>query len=1526
MEGTGMKSRILIGLITVLISFFIPNGQVVADSTARGILEMVAPGQEGRIQSVSEGEIKIFAVKDGVLLGESTIQLQEMDVIIQLKEEPLIRMKNLKGVSMEWALADRERDLNQVKAEVLRLEDNARRTQGLSLRSPQEIIKKEFTYVFNGIAARVTRETAKEIGKHPQVKKVWRDGKVEAFLNESVPLIRANRVWTDLGVTGRGVIVAIVDTGIDYTHPDLGGCLGPSCKVMGGYDFSNNDSDPWDDHGHGTHVAGIVAANGAIKGVAPEAKLLAFKVLDYSGSGSFSTVIAGIERAVQSGADVINMSLGGPGDPDDPLAQAADNAVAAGVVVVVAAGNSGPDYQTLGSPGLARQALTVGASDKSDQIARFSSRGPAPLTLQIKPEVTGPGVSITSTVPHAGCSLCDPSGYKALSGTSMASPHVAGAAALLLERFPSWTPQQVKEALMERSVSLGLDVFTQGSGRIDVYASATSPGLGDPGNLSLGLDDVSQPVFSVRKTLNLTNLQASSQTYSLSVQGSFPEGMAATVTPVTLALRSGERGSFTFDLYVDNTKVPSPPKIPCSYEGTIVAAGSGETLRIPFAFIKSPVLEVTFDEVPDLFTLHNRVDFIQVDLTPAISRTYLIPGGTYDLITLFVIDKGYKRVIREGVPVTQSTKVNISTAEAVHLFTIIPVDKDGNSLKFSPLTFSHSLLQHKGVGYSEFVAGIGPFTTYYSSPMSNAYRFDASWLTQNRYVGLPTYVFNAGTREGINGPITVKNSPSDFKPILSTHKVDPGVNQVYPMFYTAFLSFLSWYYAWCPSDPPLVAPFEEKMYYIPVPYPEFQLGLIQEEIYSRLNSDPCDTQIADMLYQTPLLSATDRNTLEGYLFDYKAGEAGGYKASVFSTTAERLPLGIGPYSWFGRFDNLPTQMRLQAAVGEYVRLYLGQTRDLRPHDPLPYKLYQNGNLVQDSVLWDVGNPWTGKKYAIRVLPNGPGAYTLQIPYSKYLIAGQSGSGLMEASFDSRKSDSNPPYMTKFEILENGEVTDTLASGRGQIIFKVFDDLGLNQVALYYDAGNGWQELGLNRNGDEYSADFSSPMANTFVSLKVVAVDSSDNRLSYEMRPALFARSAGNETISVPSTPSGPANGSVGVSYSFSTGNAASNLSHSVEYQFDWKGDGTDLSPWGSATQSKAWASSGTYNVRARARCATHTAVVSPWSGTLTVTIAQTNCQADVPADHWNGEYYSNTTLSGSPSLVRDDGDGFLNFDWGSDSPGSSCGIGADYFSVRWTRAVNFGSGNYQFIVTADDGVRLWVDNQLILDKWILQSPTTYTVGPISLSGNHTLKMEYFENAGRAVAKVSWQLADESIFKSGWENGEVYGYSDLVLYSKDVAGYYNSSSPPPECSRRYRERVRSGDYSLMMAGYSQASYAYCYYKVFDLNLNVVNGMKIGYWIYHSQGTPKISVDGYFSDGTTLRDFYNNGYLTDQYGVRIHPGNRKDPMNQWYYVEVNLSKAAGKRLAFIMFAFDNGSDGFTGQYRAYVDDFKIFNSTP
>ncbi|GAG79470.1 unnamed protein product, partial [marine sediment metagenome] len=219
-----------------------------------------------------------------------------------------------------------------------------------------------------------------------------------------------------------------------------------------GYDFVNDDEDPMDDYGHGTHCAGIAAGNGNVKGVAPDAILYAYKVLNEMGGGTEADVILGIERAVDPNndddfsdcIDVISMSLGGYGNPDDPASQAVDNAVENGVVVVISAGNSGPSQKTIRSPGTSRKAITVGASCKtvdigtdnycSSAVSSFSSRGPVVWKegSMIKPDVIAPGVNIISTVRNGG--------YESNSGTSMAAPHVAGAAALLIQAHSDWLP------------------------------------------------------------------------------------------------------------------------------------------------------------------------------------------------------------------------------------------------------------------------------------------------------------------------------------------------------------------------------------------------------------------------------------------------------------------------------------------------------------------------------------------------------------------------------------------------------------------------------------------------------------------------------------------------------------------------------------------------------------------------------------------------------------------------------------------------------------------------------------------------------------------------------------------------------------------------------------------------------------------------------------------------------------------------------------------------------------------------------
>lgn len=334
----------------------------------------------------------------------------------------------------------------------------------------------------NAFSAKVKVKDIKSIAGVPDVERIYPDFKVKVALDDSVPIIRADTLWSKYN--GSGITVAVIDTGIDKNHPDL------KNKVVNEVSFAPDEPSPEDGFGHGTHVAGIVAGSGAASGskytgVAPGASLMNVKVLGKYGWGTASSVMSGIEYAVDHGADVISLSIGAgfwPPDGTDPVAMTANAAVDAGVVVVAAAGNSGAPFLII-SPASAEKVIAVGATTKQDNIAMYSSEGPT-WDHRIKPEVVAPGGAAYIESDPAGLGIVSAKApgslldiwlpeysvdkyYLALSGTSMATPHVSGVAALMLQAHPDWTPQKIKQQLMNTGMDLGYDPITQGAGRID---------------------------------------------------------------------------------------------------------------------------------------------------------------------------------------------------------------------------------------------------------------------------------------------------------------------------------------------------------------------------------------------------------------------------------------------------------------------------------------------------------------------------------------------------------------------------------------------------------------------------------------------------------------------------------------------------------------------------------------------------------------------------------------------------------------------------------------------------------------------------------------------------------------------------------------------------------------------------------------------------------------------------------------------------------------------------------------------------
>lgn len=365
----------------------------------------------------------------------------------------------------------------------------------------------------------------------PGIATVWLDAVHTATLDKSTRQIGADKAWA-AGYDGTGVKIAVLDTGIDATHADLAG------QVVAEQNFSAA-ADAVDRAGHGTHVASTAAGTGArsagtFKGVAPGAKLLNGKVLDDRGNGRTAGILAGMEWAVAQGADIVNLSLGRPDTPQtDPLEAAVDRLSATGVLFTVSAGNSGRRGPgSVGSPGSADAALTVGAVDDADALAPFSSTGPRLVDGAVKPDVTAPGVDITAAAAPGSLLVREngesPAGHLTLSGTSMAAPHAAGAAALLKQRHPEWKGAELKGALTGSAEGGAYTPYQQGTGRIAVGAALGQSVVAQEPSLAFGTqrwphgDDTPQT-----RTITYRNLAAAPVTLDLAVTAAGPDGKPA---------------------------------------------------------------------------------------------------------------------------------------------------------------------------------------------------------------------------------------------------------------------------------------------------------------------------------------------------------------------------------------------------------------------------------------------------------------------------------------------------------------------------------------------------------------------------------------------------------------------------------------------------------------------------------------------------------------------------------------------------------------------------------------------------------------------------------------------------------------------------------------------------------------------------------------------------------------------------------------------------------------------------------------
>ncbi len=669
------------------------------------------------------------------------------------------------------------------------------------------VIGNEFEYVMNGFAVSARRSSIDAIAAMPEVMSISPDLTVSA----SPVTIQSTSSIVPKGssiASAKGIRIGIIDTGIDYLHEAFGGGFGPGSTAAGGYDFVNNDADPMDDNGHGSHVAGIICGRSStIEGLAKDAQLYVYKALDRNGNGSASNVIAAIEQAVKDSVKVLNLSLGTPsGSADDPLSTAVNRAVQAGIVVVVAAGNTG-DYSSINSPGSAQYALTVGAAD-AGTIASFSSKGPEPEKYLIKPEVVAPGVSVLSAKKGGG--------YVQMSGTSMSAPFVTAIAAGLRELHPDWSAMEIRAAVISNSSDLGKPVFSQGHGITD-ESILTSTRFSNPSELSFGFNSPSASVWKQQRTVTIYNKSTVLKRYALSTTTA-NAALKFQFTPQQVEIPANGSVSVVIDLEANNLYLGNNSSFENGYSGRIIAAGSGDSVTIPFAFFKGPVLQVRFNEVPWMVMIHNGSSFSKTVSPKTNSLSMIVKEGIYDVVTSFY---NSRYVVTEKITVTGRSDVSVNSGDAKYPVSFQPVNEHGAAIDLGTVGGTYSYLEalvYQPTGYAVVGMGGGKTNAYsnrtkYFSAVSRNYSYGYSMTLQpsNR----TSYTYDVIADSGISEARNILFQPGELKHVEVKYTIEPGVQRAFPITWTNFIgkftSLAVTFYDG--SAAPLAFPFTQQTYY-----------------------------------------------------------------------------------------------------------------------------------------------------------------------------------------------------------------------------------------------------------------------------------------------------------------------------------------------------------------------------------------------------------------------------------------------------------------------------------------------------------------------------------------------------------------------------------------------------------------------------------------------------------------------------------------------------------------------------------------
>lgn len=1015
-------------------------------------------------------------------------------------------------------------------------------TAGVALGAAQ--LGRTYSRVFFGVSISLPARQLHIVEQLDYVKRVHRAKVFTADLIGGLAQIRVPEVRATFGVYGEGVRVGILDSGVDYGHPALGGGFGPGFKVAGGYDFVNGDPDPMDDYGHGTHVAGIVAADGnGLQGVAPKARLYAFKVLDQLGRGKEEDIIAAIEQCVDPNQDgdlsdklqVVNMSLGASfGSPDDAISTAVDNASALGITFCVAAGNNGrytpvqgketnyyfTGMETVGSPGLARRAITVGAVDSLDQRASFSSQGPSSHTFAVKPDVLAPGVDIVSLQPGGGT--------VALSGTSMATPMVSGIAALLLERTPGLTPAEVKSLISTTARDLDLPVMAQGSGRVDAMRAFTTATLVRPTTLDLGLDDPAAGTWERAETLLVSNRRGVSQAYTVSLTGSRP-GISLTASPPAFLIPAGGTGEVIVRVQVSNALVPIVDEDILVFDGMATITGTADTLRVPWAFVRTTRLKIAFSEPDPRVVGTSRTYYFTQGYARYYSKTIWTDSkhlevigasiGLYDIAAHFPLSG--KLVVREQFDFQGSGGLAIDAAEAVHEIRFDARDEAGQPFPLTPEA-RRSLHIELPLGGPHYITLQPGSSTLLSSTVSTRFTFhpleSLISVREGGRIVLPQYHPFAG----VSGPKVLQPGQAGYLRQTLKFRADPGVREA--KLYSDIIAILTQsgeeYYntVQFSIDTLSVANGEASvtLFLMPPVDPVFSASIAFHLNHSHFTADNLDLS-------TRYLTAAGDSI-------YAALPSDRSIATYASPSGGTMTFGGSPVSvlYLSYNNSFGTSLHF----------------DPRFRGGLSEDRWNDGIHGSYEIFGPAGDRLTGGPLATSraPFPVSPDVYTIKVRSSNHYVRLAKGNVEATLRVDITKPVPDPPYITSFTLLNGARTaTDVFAQGENATLRFSSKTYAFPDRLPVADSTRTWYRLNgtaswlplpvslagqqLDKAGSLYSADLSPATAvdSTGVDLRIRLVDEYGNATDHILEPAFaVGKWTGGDPTHVPESGGVPA--------------------------------------------------------------------------------------------------------------------------------------------------------------------------------------------------------------------------------------------------------------------------------------------------------------------------------------------------------------------------------------------------------------------